>query len=238
MDAQTLAIFLRGGERLCIVMVAALCIWLGYKLFQSLPAQHGSGGTLTLPSAKLVMSKVGPGVFFALFGGLVLWECRRPRKAGRSRRRQTCASRDSDDRAPHRSRRLRRAHCPAAGGAEAVRGTYSLTYGVRRRSAREAPAGDARAARRGVARHSDRDARRVRSDPAFVLNVASVPAARQVILPLRTAVWLEEYFALMAYLERRKCQDRLTIALLYDAKLATGGRDGVRPPGPGGVRPG
>jgi hypothetical protein len=70
------------------------------------------------------------------------------------------------------------------------------------------------------------------SDPAFVLNVASVPAARQVILPLRTAVWLEEYFALMAYLERRKCQDRLTIALLYDAKLATGGRDGVRPPGP------
>jgi hypothetical protein len=74
MDAQTLAIFFRGGERLCIVMVAALCIWLGYKLFQSLPAQHGSGGTLTLPSTKLVMSKVGPGVFFALFGGLVLWE--------------------------------------------------------------------------------------------------------------------------------------------------------------------
>jgi hypothetical protein len=74
MDAQTLAIVFRGGERLGIVAVAALCIWLGYKLFQSLPAQHGSGGTLTLPSAKLVMSKVGPGVFFALFGGLVLWE--------------------------------------------------------------------------------------------------------------------------------------------------------------------
>jgi hypothetical protein len=74
MNAETLAIVFRGGERLGIVAVAALCIWLGYKLFQSLPAQHGSGGTLTLPSAKLVMSKVGPGVFFALFGGLVLWE--------------------------------------------------------------------------------------------------------------------------------------------------------------------
>src|SRR4051812_15285621 len=74
MDAQTLAIVFRGGERLVIVAVAALCIWLGYKLFQSLPAQHGSGGKLDLPGAKLVMSKIGPGVFFALFGGLVLWQ--------------------------------------------------------------------------------------------------------------------------------------------------------------------
>jgi hypothetical protein len=74
MDAQTLAIVFRGGERLGIVAIAALCIWLGYKLFQSLPAQHNASGTLTLPSAKLVMSKVGPGVFFALFGGLVLWQ--------------------------------------------------------------------------------------------------------------------------------------------------------------------
>ncbi|HUI97748.1 MAG TPA: hypothetical protein VLX44_18475 [Xanthobacteraceae bacterium] len=74
MDAQLLATAFRGGERLGIVAVAALCIWLGYRLFQSLPAEHSAGGTLTLPSAKLVMSKVGPGVFFALFGALVLWQ--------------------------------------------------------------------------------------------------------------------------------------------------------------------
>lgn len=74
MDAQMLAIVFRGGERLGIVAIAALCIWLGYRLFQSLPAEHNASGTLTLPSAKLVMSKVGPGVFFALFGGLVLWQ--------------------------------------------------------------------------------------------------------------------------------------------------------------------
>lgn len=74
MDAQTVALFFRGGERLGIVAVAALCIWLGYRLFQSLPTQHSSTGTLTLPSAKLVMSKIGPGVFFALFGALVLWQ--------------------------------------------------------------------------------------------------------------------------------------------------------------------
>jgi hypothetical protein len=41
---------------------------------RSLPAERQASGTLTLPSAKLVMSKVGPGVFFALFGGLVLWQ--------------------------------------------------------------------------------------------------------------------------------------------------------------------
>jgi hypothetical protein len=74
MDAQMLAIVFRGGERLGIIAVAALCVWLGYKLFQSLPTQQNASGTLTLPSAKLVMSKVGPGVFFALFGGLVLWQ--------------------------------------------------------------------------------------------------------------------------------------------------------------------
>jgi len=74
MDAQMLATIFRGSERLGIVAVAALCIWLGYRLFQSLPAEHSAGGTLTLPSAKLVMSKVGPGVFFALFGALVLWQ--------------------------------------------------------------------------------------------------------------------------------------------------------------------
>jgi hypothetical protein len=72
MDVQTLTFAFRGGERLLIVAVAALCIWLGYKLFQSLPTEHGSGGTLKLPNAKLVLSKVGPGVFFALFGTVVL----------------------------------------------------------------------------------------------------------------------------------------------------------------------
>ena len=74
MDVQTLALSFRGAERLLIVAVAALCIWFGYKLFQSLPVEHSSGGSLKLPSARVVLSKVGPGVFFALFGALVLWE--------------------------------------------------------------------------------------------------------------------------------------------------------------------
>ena len=71
------------------------------------------------------------------------------------------------------------------------------------------------------------------NDPAFVLGIGTVPAARRVYLPLRTAVWLEEYFALTAYLEKRKCPDRLTIALTYAAMLTRNGEHGVaRPPGP------
>lgn len=70
------------------------------------------------------------------------------------------------------------------------------------------------------------------TDPAFVLNVGAVPAARQVFLPLRTAVWLEEYFALAAHLEPRKCPDRLTISLIYDAMLTRSGGSTARPPGP------
>jgi len=69
-------------------------------------------------------------------------------------------------------------------------------------------------------------------DPAFVLNVGAVPAARQIYLPLRTAVWLDEYFGLAAHLEQRKCPDRLTISLIYDAMLTRSGGDGARPPGP------
>lgn len=71
-----------------------------------------------------------------------------------------------------------------------------------------------------------------RIDPAFVLNVGAVPETRQVFLPLRTAVWLEEYFALAAHLEQRKCPDRLVISLIYSAMLTRSGGSGARPPGP------
>lgn len=72
MEASSLMIVFRGTERILVVAAAAFCIWLGYRLFQSLPTVHGSNGRLELPSAKLTFSKVGPGVFFGLFGALVL----------------------------------------------------------------------------------------------------------------------------------------------------------------------
>ncbi|HEY4252970.1 MAG TPA: hypothetical protein VGM87_17300 [Roseomonas sp.] len=72
MTDAMLVVALRGGERLLVVMVAALCIWLGYRLFQAMPTVHRSDGRLELPGAKLILSKVGPGVFFAVFGAGVL----------------------------------------------------------------------------------------------------------------------------------------------------------------------
>jgi hypothetical protein len=72
MDTTTLAAAFRGSERLLIVSAAAICIWLGYRLFQSLPAVHSSEGSFELPSVKFTLSKIGPGAFFALFGALVL----------------------------------------------------------------------------------------------------------------------------------------------------------------------
>jgi hypothetical protein len=74
METQSLLGAFRGSERVLIVLAATLCIWLGYRLFQSLPTQHNAQGKLELPGAKLTMSKIGPGVFFALFGALVLWQ--------------------------------------------------------------------------------------------------------------------------------------------------------------------
>jgi hypothetical protein len=74
METQALLGVFRGSERVLVVLAASLCIWLGYRLFQSLPTEHNAQGKLELPGAKLTMSKIGPGVFFALFGALVLWQ--------------------------------------------------------------------------------------------------------------------------------------------------------------------
>jgi hypothetical protein len=70
------------------------------------------------------------------------------------------------------------------------------------------------------------------TDPAFVLNVASVPDQRQVYLPLRTLLWLHEYCGLVTELERRKCADRLVIVLVYSGMLTRSVQGGARPPGP------
>jgi hypothetical protein len=72
MDSSYLALF-RGSERLLIVGAGWLSIFLGYRLFQSLPDFHGSQGKLEAFKLSVTLSKVGPGVFFALFGAFILW---------------------------------------------------------------------------------------------------------------------------------------------------------------------
>jgi hypothetical protein len=65
---------LRGLERLAAVVIGGMAIYLGYRLFQAIPAQGGEGeARISLPGdVSIMISRVGPGVFFALFGTLVV----------------------------------------------------------------------------------------------------------------------------------------------------------------------
>ena len=72
--ATMLPVFFRGSERLLIVAAAALCIVLGYKLFKIVPSHRESEGKFTLGDLSVTLAKIGPGVFFSLFGAFVLYQ--------------------------------------------------------------------------------------------------------------------------------------------------------------------
>jgi hypothetical protein len=66
-------ILMRMTERLIAVIMGGISIYLGYRLFLDIPYRRNQEkGELELPGIKLVLSKVGPGIFFAAFGSLVL----------------------------------------------------------------------------------------------------------------------------------------------------------------------
>jgi hypothetical protein len=60
---------LRFVERITAVLIGGLAIYLGYHLFFRVPEHKDSAGKVMLPwNISVVMSRIGPGVFFALFG--------------------------------------------------------------------------------------------------------------------------------------------------------------------------
>ncbi len=60
---------LRSVERILGVLIAGLSIYLGFRLFLALPKKTDGTGKLVLPGGiNVFLSRVGPGVFFALFG--------------------------------------------------------------------------------------------------------------------------------------------------------------------------
>ena len=64
---------LRMSERLIGVLIAGMCVFLGYRLFMKLPEKTDSQGRIVLPGGiSIWLSRVGPGAFFALFGTLVV----------------------------------------------------------------------------------------------------------------------------------------------------------------------
>jgi len=78
-------VFTRATERILIVLVGALSIYLGYRLFKMIaPAarRHANDGEtkIELPGGvSIFLTRVGPGVFFALFGAaLIAWAGTKP----------------------------------------------------------------------------------------------------------------------------------------------------------------
>jgi hypothetical protein len=73
---QNLVFLWRAVERFANVLIGALAIYLGYKLFMNLPERREDKKgemKLMLPGdISVYVSRVGPGVFFALFGTAVV----------------------------------------------------------------------------------------------------------------------------------------------------------------------
>jgi hypothetical protein len=63
---------LRILERCTGVVIGGIAIYLGYLLFLKVPDRNVSGGEVSVLDTRIVLSRVGPGVFFALFGAGVL----------------------------------------------------------------------------------------------------------------------------------------------------------------------
>jgi len=74
MDSEIIAVSARHLERIMIVLAGALSIVLGYRTFLSIPRRTEKGeGKLELPGGiSIYVTRVGPGVFFALFGAVIL----------------------------------------------------------------------------------------------------------------------------------------------------------------------
>jgi hypothetical protein len=70
MDVDTL----RMAERILIAFGGIISIILGYRLFMVASLDHKdiSGGTFKTALFSVSLSKVGPGIFFALFGAYIL----------------------------------------------------------------------------------------------------------------------------------------------------------------------
>ena len=73
MDNQTLAVFLREAERILVDLGGVLSIYLGFQLFLRMPGRERGEGKFELPGGiSIYVSRVGPGVFFSLFGAAIL----------------------------------------------------------------------------------------------------------------------------------------------------------------------
>jgi hypothetical protein len=85
MDPQSLTILVGAFQRILAILIGGMLVYFGYRLFLSLPGKRssdgGSGEFSISRGSKVKLSKVGPGVFFAIFGaGLIAYSFANPMK--------------------------------------------------------------------------------------------------------------------------------------------------------------
>jgi hypothetical protein len=69
MDPMVLGLLVRFFERITVVIIGGMAVYLGFRLFREVPRQRNSSGKVVFPwDFSIVLTRVGPGVFFALFG--------------------------------------------------------------------------------------------------------------------------------------------------------------------------
>src|SRR5262245_3878832 len=69
MDPILFALAVRFLERMVAVLIGGMAVYLGFRLFREAPRQRNSAGKVGLPwDISIAVTRVGPGVFFALFG--------------------------------------------------------------------------------------------------------------------------------------------------------------------------
>lgn len=70
-DPVSILLVARATERVLIILVGGLCISFGWRLFSKRLAQDGEA-ELAHDKTRLRLRRIGPGVFFALFGASLL----------------------------------------------------------------------------------------------------------------------------------------------------------------------
>jgi len=70
----------RSVEHLVVALIGVAVVWMGYRLFREMPLRREGETKIALPGGiSIFLSRVGPGIFFALFGtGLIGYTATRP----------------------------------------------------------------------------------------------------------------------------------------------------------------
>lgn len=69
----TTAILLTSLQRILAIAIGAFLCYLGYRLFLNVQTKEDSNGKITMPGGLVIhLTRVGPGVFFSLFGTIII----------------------------------------------------------------------------------------------------------------------------------------------------------------------